>query len=357
MAKSGKTSFKDSIALHSQLSAAIGERRFAPVYLLMGEEPYFIDSISERLADSVLAEAEKAFNQIVVYGKDTDEASVINFARQMPMMGGRQLIVVREAQQLRKIDQLSLYTANPSPHTILVICHKGKSVDKRSQLYKHVSTKGSVLESVRPRDYEISSWLEGFVKSKGCSIEPQALGMLVDHLGADISKISNELDKLLTYLPQGTRKITALHISENIGISKEFNNYELTRAISERDFGRVMQIVDYFKHNQKDNPFVVTLSVLFSHFQRIFIVNYKRWQSRARGVPMPGDMELMSMLKLTSPFFVKEYLSASGKFPNKKVFIILGLLREYDMKSKGIDGGSADSSELLEELLLKIMLL
>lgn len=357
MAKSSKTSFRDSVAQFEQLKKSIAARDFAPVYLLMGEEGYFIDELSDMLAGTVLNEAEKAFNQIIVYGKDTDEGTIINYARQMPMMGNYQVIIVREAQQLRKIDTLSLYAASPSPSTILVLCHKGKNVDKRISLSKHVAQKGVIFESVRPRDYELPSWLERFVAGKGCSIEAKALGMIADHLGTDIARISNELDKLLTYLPQGTGRITALHVEQNIGISKDFNNFELTKAISERNTAKALRIADYFRRNPKDNPFTVTVSALFTHFQRIFIVNYKRWQVKHKGMAMPSDAELSLLLKLPNPYFLNEYKQAANLYPNKKVFAIFGILRDYDMRSKGIGGGSAGDGELLREMLLKIFMM
>lgn len=355
MAKSSKTSFKDTIARYETIRSQIAARKFAPVYLLMGEEGYFIDEIANLLAESVLTEAERSFNQIVVYGKDTDEGTIINYARQMPMMGSYEVIIVREAQQLRKVEQLSLYTASPSPSTILVICYKGKSVDKRSQFYKSVDAKGVVLESVRPRDYEITAWLGSFVRSKGCDIDNKALGMLTDHLGTDIARISNELNKLLTRLPEGTARITAQHIEDNIGISKDFNNFELTKALSAKDMSRAMLIADHFRRNPKDNPLTVTISALFTHFQRIFLLNYKRWQARNKGVAMPNDMEMSTLLKLPHPIFLDEYKRAADLYPNKKVFAILGFIREYDMKSKGIGGGSAGDGELLRELIMKIL--
>lgn len=357
MAKSsGKASFKDTVASYERISRDIAGGKYAPVYLLMGEEGYFIDRISEQIATTVLSEAERDFNQIVVYGKDTDEGTIINYARQMPMMGRYEVIIVREAQSLRKPEQLALYTAVPSPTTILVLCYKEKSLDKRTQLYKHINQKGEVLESIRPRDYEMTAWLGEFIKSRGCAIEPKALGMLTDHLGTDISKISNELTKLLTYLPEGTKNITAQHIEDNIGISKDFNNFELTKAVSEKNMARAMLIADHFRRNSKDNPFTVTISALFTHFQRIFILNYKRWETKHKGVQMPSDMEMSTLLKLPNPYFLNEYKQAANLYPNKKVFAILGMLREYDMRSKGVGGSSSDDGELLRELLLKIFM-
>ena len=356
MAKSEKVGFRESVAAFGQVSRDIEARRFVPVYLLMGEEPFFIDQLSDKLASGVLTEAERAFNQIVAYGKDSDVGNIINFAKQMPMMGNYQVIIVREAQQLKKIDQLHLYTQAMSPSTILVLCHKEKNLDKRTPLYKQIREKGVVFESARPRDYEIGPWLGEFVRSRGCAIEPKALNMLTEHLGVDISKISNELTKLLTFLPAGTATITADHIEQNIGISKDFNNFELTRALSERDMGKALMIAEHFGHNANDKWYATTLGTIFTHFQRIFLLNYQKWLAKYRNAKFPQDAELARMLKLTSAYFVGEYKTAAAAYPNKKVFAILGYVREYDMKGKGMNSGDAEKGELLRELLLKIFL-
>lgn len=357
MAKSGKASFRDSISQYNSISSQIAGRKFAPVYLLMGEEPYYIDRLSEQLAAGILTESDRAFGQIVVYGKDTDAESIINFCRQMPMSGPFQVVIVKEAQQLKKLDQLSFYTKSPSPTTILVLCHKEKNLDKRSQLYKHIADKGVVFEAVPPRDYEIGSWITDHLREKGYSVDAKSVAMLTDHLGADIGKITNELGKLFTYLPKETRSITAEHIEQNIGISKDFNIYELTRSMSEKNMAKAMLIADHFARNPKEYPFVMTVSSLFTHFQRIFLVNYQRWYSKRKGTSMPQEMELARLLKLPNAFFLKEYLAAASLYPNNKVFAILGLLREYDMKGKGMNTGQADEGELLKELLLKIFAL
>ena len=203
MAKSGKRSFRDSVDMHTALCKQIAARQFAPVYLLMGDEPYFIDSLTGLLAGSILTEAERAFGQVVVYGKESEAGAVINLCRQMPMMGAYQVVIVREAQQLRGLEKLSLYTQAPAATTILVLCHKEKNMDKRWQLYKHIEAKGIVFESVRPRDYELPAWISEYARSKGFTLDAKAAAMLTDHLGADIAKMTNELGKLLTYLPQG----------------------------------------------------------------------------------------------------------------------------------------------------------
>ena len=348
--------FKESVAACEQLAQEIAARRFAPVYLLMGEESYFIDAIAERLATTVLGEAERAFNQITVYGKDSEAGQVINLCRQMPMMGQYQVVSLKEAQQLRGLDKLSLYTQKPSPTTILVICHKEKNVDKRSQLYKSIAQHGAVLESVRPRDYEIGPWLAQFVASKGCTIDAKAQAMLTDHLGTDLAKISNELGKLLLSLPEGTKKITDAHIEQNIGISKDFNNFELCKAVTEQNLEQALRIADHFARNPKDNPLLVTILALFNQFREILRINYLRWLSRHKGVPFPSDTERMGILRMNNAYALGELKQTSARWDNRRVFRILGLLREYDAKSKGMNAGGAPDGELLRELLLKIFL-
>ena len=332
MAKSG-VKFKDTMAAYDRLRGEIAGRKFAPVYLLMGEEAFFIDALCDLLASTILQESERAFNQLTVYGRDSDAGQVVNLCRQMPMMGSYQVVILKEAQQLRGLDKLSLYTSKPSPTTILIVCHKEKNVDKRSQLYKSIAQHGAVLESVRPRDYEIGPWLAQFVASKGCTIDAKAQAMLTDHLGTDLAKISNELGKLLLSLPEGTKKITDAHIEQNIGISKDFNNFELCKAVTGQNLEQALRIADHFARNPKDNPLLVTILALFNQFREIFRINYLRWLSRHKGVPFPSDTELIG-----------------------RVFRILGLLREYDAKSKGMNAGGAPDGELLRELLLKIFL-
>ena len=353
MAKSA-LKFRDSVARYEQLAAEIAARRFAPVYLLMGEEGYFIDALAERLATTVLDEASRAFNQITVYGRDTDAGQVVNLCRQMPMMGQYQVVIVKEAQQLRGIEKLSYYTQKPSPTTILVVCHKEKNADKRSAFYKGCAANGAVFESVRPRDYEIASWLQQYVKGRGLTIDQKALSMLTDHLGTDIAKISNELCKLTVSLPEGTKRITDADIEANIGISKDFNNFELCKAVLTRDMGRALMIADHFARNPKDNPLLLTVMALFGQFRDLFVVNYLRWLARHKGKPFPPDQELMRILRKNNTFAIGEIKQNAAGWDNRKVFNILGLLREYDAKSKGLNSGGASDGELLRELLLKI---
>ncbi len=350
-----KQTFKGSVADYSALYNQISSGRYSQIYLLMGEETFFIDRLSDLLAEKVIPDEAKAFNQVVLYGKDTDGAALINVCRQIPMMGNRQIVIIKEAQVLKKIEQLALYTKTPVESTILVLCHKEKSLDKRSQLYKTIAENGTVFESVKPRDYEIPNWLSGYISQSGLSIDQQTLQMIVEFLGADLSKIAGEIDKLHTAMPIGEKKITPEIVEHNIGISREFNVFELTRALSERNTVRVMRIADYFARNPKNAPLVVTLSRLHAHFDKIFRYNYMLWLAKRRSQPMPTEQDLCKALKLSSPFFLREYGQAAANYPMPKLFSIFELLREYDMKQKGIGRGSIDDGELLRELLLKIL--
>ena len=258
---------------------------------------------------------------------------------------------------LRQIDKLALYVQKPQPTTILVVCHKEKSADKRSAFYKQAAAQGVVFESVHPRDYEIGGWLSSYIAGKGCRIDEKALSMLTDHLGTDVAKIVNELDKLFVSLPQGTSRITDNDIENNIGISKEYNNFELCKAVLARDMARSLRIAGHFGRNPKEYPLLVTVIALFGQFRQLFILNYLYWLSRRRGTPQPSDAELMRALKVGNIYAVNELRQAMPRWPNNKVFGVLGLLREYDAKSKGIDAGGASDGELLRELVLKMLTL
>ena len=356
MAKS-TLKFRDSIAEYERIMSSIAKREFAPIYLLMGEESYFIDRISDALAQTILTPAEQAFNQITVYGKDSEAGQVVNLCRQMPMMGSYEVIIVKEAQQMRQIEKLSHYTAKPQSSTILVICHKEKSIDKRSSLYKQCVKEGVVFESIRPRDYEIEQWLPQFIARKGLKIGTKALQMLTDHLGCDVAKISNELDKLIVSLPAGTTNINDTHIEQNVGISKDYNNFELCNAVASQDVKRAMLIADHFAHNPKDNPLLLTVMALYGEFRDMFTINYLRWQTKYKNIPFPSDAELMRILKKSNIYVIGELKTLSAKWNNRKLFNILGLLREYDGKSKGLDSAGMSDGELLRELLLKIFML
>ena len=342
---------------YEEIARNLKNKNYAPVYFLMGEEDYYIDRISEYIMQYVLTESEKEFNQTVVYGTDTDIASVINAARRYPMMSKYQVVVVREAQNLKNLDELTYYLQKPMLSTILVFCYKHGALDRRKKLTAELEKVGVLFESRKLKDTQLPGFIASYLKRRQVEIEPKASEMMAEFVGTDLNRMAGELEKLIITLPKGQRRITPEQIEQNIGISKDFNNFELTRALSEKNMAKAMQIADHFARNPKENPLLVTISAMFTHFQRIFILNYQRWLSKKQARPMPSDQELARMLKLPTAFFLKEYTQAASLYPNHKVFAILGLLREYDLKSKGMNTGQADDGELLQELLLKIMLL
>lgn len=355
MAKS-TGNFADSSQLCNEILITMGGGVYAPLYLLHGTEGYFIDRIESFVVDHALAEEQRAFNQIVVYGKDSTVAEIIDSARRYPMMSPRQVVVVREAQNLKGIEDLAHYAAAPCSSTVLVISHRDKSVDKRSSFYKKcVASKGAVVfESASPREWEVSGFVSSLFSARGLRAEAGVVQMIADNIGANCSRIASEIDKLVTRLPEGTTTITPSDVEQNIGISKDFNNFELCKALSMRDFGRALLIAQHFGANEKDNPLVVTINALFTHFQRIVTLGFLRYDTRRRGVSMGSDLDVARMLKLPNAYFLGEYQTAANNYPLPKAVAILGLLREWDMKSKGMGAGSTSAGELLRDLLLRI---
>ena len=352
-----KVSFSSCEAEFSRIMGDIKARKFAPIYLLQGEEYYFIDALCDALADRVMDEAMRAFNQITIYGQDSDGATVASYCRQLPMMGEYEVIIVKEAQQLDKIELLASYTASPQASTILILSHKGKSIDRRSQLYKSIKANGVVFDSVSPRDYEAERWLSSFAEKKGLTLDSASSKILVAHLGVDISKISNELEKIAVSLPADSKRVRPEDIENYIGISRQYNNFELSNAVLDRDVERALRIAQYMGENPKNYPLLLSVRVLYDAFRQLFIYNYVVWDSRRNGRALPSDMELCKILRLGNPYFLKEVVRRAAKWPNSKVFKIIGLTCEYDAKSKGIDDGGASNGELLRELLLKIFML
>lgn len=358
MAKGVK--FSDCIASYNAIMTDVDARRFAGIYLLSGDEGYFIDVICDRLAGSILNEAERSFSQVTVYGADSTAGDICMLCRQMPMMGSHQVVIVREAQNLAKIENLVHYTSQPQSSTIFVVCYKnkeqGRGIDKRTAFYKSCVKNGCVFESIRPRDYEVDAWLGGYVSSVGLTLQPKAMAMLKEHVGMDLARMAKEIDKLAVSMKEGERIVSDAHIEEYIGLSKEFNTFELNDAVLKQDMARAMRIADHFAHNPKSYPITLTITVLFGLFQQLFLLNYHSWLTRKRGIPFPSDMELVRLIRANNPYVVKELKTHISKWDNRRVFAILGLLREYDAKSKGLDNGGLDNGELLKELLLKIFI-
>jgi DNA polymerase-3 subunit delta len=324
----------------------IKKGQIRPIYFLMGEEPYYIDKLSDFIEDNVLDESEKGFNQMVLYGRDVTIDDIVSNAKRYPMMSERQVVIVKEAQDLsRTIEKLSAYAENPQPTTVLVVNYKYKKIDKRKALYKSINKGGGVVyESKRLYDNQVPDWIRRVLKGQGYDISLKAAQMLVEFLGADLSKINNELNKLKIVLPKGTQ-ITPEHIEDNIGISKDFNNFELRKAVGERNIVKAHQIAKYFADNPKDNPMVMTVALLFNFFSQLLHLH---------GMSDKNPRSVASALRI-NPYFVNEYLTAARNYPMKKVSAVVALLREFDVKSKGVGANAVPQGDLLKELLVRIM--
>jgi len=317
----------------------------APIYFLMGDEAYFIDKISEFIAENVLSEDQKGFNQLILYGKETSVDDIIGNAKRYPMMSERQVVIVREAQHLsRQIEKLSDYVENPQPSTVLVLCYKFNRIDKRKKLYKTLNKSDAVLfESKKLYENQVGEWIRKMLKGKGYSISHKSAALLVEFLGTDLSRISNELDKLKVVLPKGS-EITPETIEKHIGISKDYNNFELRKALGQRDFVKATKIMQYFARNPKENPFVVTITLLHNFFAQIL---------QYHGLHDHSPRHVASSLRI-NPFFVSEIQTAARNYPMKHVSQIVSYLREMDMKGKGVGAQNLSQEDLLKELLVKI---
>ena len=322
----------------------IKQGNLKPIYFLMGEEPYYIDKISSFIEDTVLDESEKGFNQVVMYGRDVSIDEIVFSAKRFPMMAEHQVIIVKEAQDLsRTIDKLEAYATNPQPSTILVINYKYKKLDKRKKVYKAVAKNGVIYESKRLYENQVGDWIAKVLKGNKFSIEPKAAQMLVEFLGTDLSKINNELDKLTSVLNEGTI-INPTHVEENIGISKDFNNFELRKAVGNKDVVKANRIINYFSQNPKNNPLVMTISLLNSFFTQLLSYHGLKDKSKASVARTLG----------VNPYFVDDYVNAARNYPMRKVSQIIGLLRDADVKSKGV-GANQTHSDILKELIFKVL--
>ena len=348
---------------------------YHPVYFLMGEEPYFIDTVANYIEKNVLDESEKAFNQTVLYGGETNILQVISEAKSYPMMSNYRVVIIKEAQNMKdlipkektntdspvsqipdsesvkgrkgegeKKNPFAGYLENPQKSTILVFCHKYKTVDMRTAFAKTLSKKAVVMKSDTMYDYKVPKWIEGFLAEKKYSIDPQASALLTEFLGSDLSKVANELEKLFLNIPERS-KITTDHIYKYIGISKEYNNFELQAAIGKRDALKANRIINYFASNPKDNPLVMTIALLGGYFTKVLTYHY---------LPDKSQNNVASALKV-NPFFVKDYTLAASNYPAKKTMDVISLLRQYDLRSKGFDGNSTDEGELMKELVFRII--
>ena len=324
----------------------IKARKLKPIYLFHGEESYYIDLVSDYLEQHVLSDAEKGFNQTIFYGKDTEVMTVLNAAKRYPMMSDYQLVLVKEAQEL-KIDkateQFQAYCEKPLSSTILVLCHKYGKFDKRKKVYKILEKTGVVFESASIYENKVPAWIDDFVRDKGYHINPKASALLAEYLGNDLSKVANELEKLMLNVSK-TQEIGTKEVQDNIGISKDYNVFELQNALARKDVFKANQIVNYFEANPKANPMVLVMGNLASYFTKILKYHYvvdKSQLARELGV---------------SPYFVKDYDLAARNYNYGKTLEVISLLRAYDLKSKGVDStGNTEHGELMRELIYKII--
>lgn len=334
------------------------KKQFLPLYFLHGEESYFIDSIVDYIEKNALDESERSFNQTVLYGKDVDFKAVLDNARRYPVMTNFQVVIVKEAQDMKTLDQLESYFKNPLETTILVLAHKHKSIDKRKKYSKVLAEtekagKACVFESERLYDNQVPGWIEGYLRDHKIGIEADAVQMLADYLGSDLGKISNELDKLLINLPEG-QTISKDLIQKNIGISKDFNVFELQSAIARRDVQRVFLIVDYFIANPKNNPLPMVISALYNYFSKVYACKF---------LPNLNDDLTVAQALGINRFFAKDYRQAANNFTRPQAENILHLLKEYDLRSKGVFVETPDDqfnshtphSELMREMVYRML--
>ena len=332
---------------YESICKEIAERKFSPIYVLMGEEPFFIDQITDLLIENVLTEEERDFNQSIFYGADADAVSVINAARRFPMMSEYQLIVVKEAQLMRDIELLNAYVKHPLSSTVLVINYKYKTLDRRKSLAAAVEKNGILFESKKIPDYKMPGYITGLLQQRSLAIDAKAAQMLSDFLGNDLNRLSKELDKLAIVMAQmGSKRVTPELVERNIGISKEYNNFELIKALATKDVLKANRIAQYFEKNPKTNPLQMTLAVLFNYFSNLLIAYYSKDRSEAG---------LMAALGLRSAFQLKDYQMGMRHYSAMKVFLSIGEIRKADAASKGVDNASASDADLLKELLYKIM--
>jgi DNA polymerase-3 subunit delta len=327
-----------------QIIEKLKNKIYYPVYFLSGEEAYYIEEISDYIEKNVLTEAEKEFNQTIIYGRDTSVPAIISAAKRYPMMANYQVVIIKEAQDVQKIEELEKYIENPLQSTLLVINYKYKKIDKRKTFAKLIEKKCLLFESKKLYDNQVPEWITNYVSQKGYRMTVKATAMLSEYLGTDLSKIVNEISKLILNVPEKA-EINESLVEQNIGISKDFNVFELQNAIGTRNIFKVNQIANYFAASPKENPLVKTIIMLFSYFSKLLIFHQLADKSKN---------SVASALSV-SPSFVRDYEIAARNYSLKKLVDIVSLLREYDLKSKGVNSISTTEGELLRELLFRIL--
>lgn len=324
----------------------VKNRIYVPVYFLMGEEDYYIDRIADYILDTVLTDAEKEFNQTVLFGTDTDIATVINAARRYPMMSEHQVVVVKEAQGLKNLENLTFYLQKPLLSTILVFCYKHGALDRRKKIVAEIEKAGVLFESKRLKDSQLPGFITSYLKRRKVEIDPKASEMMAEFVGTDLNRMAGELEKLVITLPAGQRRVTPEQIERNIGISKDYNNFELRNALVAKDVLKANLIVKYFSDNPKNNPLQVTLAVLFNFFSNLMLAYY---------APQKTDQGIAAQLGLRSPWQAKDYMNAMQRYSGVKVMQIVNAIRNCDAKSKGVGNSSVSDGELLRELVYFIL--
>ncbi len=330
---------------YAQILTDLKAQKYQPVYFLHGDEPYFIDLISNYIAENVLSESEKDFNQAILFGKETDAQTVLDYVSRMPMMSQYQVVIVKEAQEMRSLSKLTDYIQKPFPSSILVLCHKHKKLDSRTSLGKVVKKHAVVMESKKLYENQIPDWVAHEVHSLGYEIEPAALQMITDYLGTDLSKIQNEINKLTINLKEKER-ITPATIERNIGISKDYNVFELQRALAGKNRQQTMKIIQHFTQNIKDHPLVMIISVLFNFYSKLLLYLENKNLS---------DSAKMHLMGIRSPFFMKEYHLAARNYHLTDVEQCIHILAEYDLRGKGVKNSSLKQEELLKEMAYHLL--
>lgn len=324
----------------------IQEKKYKPIYYLMGEESYYIDRISDYMATTILTEEEREFNQIVLYASDTELSTIINAAKRYPMMAEHQVIIVKEAQNLKNLDELSFYLQRPQPSTILVFCHKNGTLDKRKKITLEIEKAGVLFESKRLKDAQLPGFIATYLKRKGTDIDPQACQLIAESIGSDLNRISSELDKLFLSLSPQQKRVTPELVERHIGISKDFNNFELRNALIEKNVFKANQIIKYFEENPKSNPIQMTLSMLFSFFSNLMLAYY---------APEKSEQGIAAHLGFRTPWQARDYMTAMRRYSAVKVMYIISDIRECDARSKGVGNPSTGNGDLLKELIYKIL--
>lgn len=327
-----------------QIVKDIHGTRYTPVYFLHGDEPYYIDKISDLIENTVLNEGEKSFNQVVMYGKDADFKIVVDEARQFPMMSSYRVIIIKEAQDMKTLTELTTYLEKPSSTSILVLCYKYKKLDKRTKFAKLLDDKATVFEAKKLYDNQVAAWVKDYIKTIGYSADPGVPEILGEYLGADLTKISNELDKLSLNISK-LKPISIADIKEQIGISKDFDVFELNKVIGERNFTKAAMILRYFAQNPSANPAIVTISSLFGYFNKVYIVKYNA---------SANDQELAKLTGV-NPFFLKEYKLAAKNYSFQQLYKFFQVLKISDQQAKGVGSRRSDDGAILKNILIACM--